>query len=897
MYPGKKVKAIKLVQLYIFNMIICFLLISNHVFANKLQQSTNSIGIDLVQVPAGSFEMGSTEGDWDEVPVHNVTISDSFYISKTEITLEQYKNFKPDYQQQSDNGMVTAVSWYDAVEFCEWLSNEEGVTYRLPTEAEWEYACTWSGDSTLLGMRDNVPEWCSDWYGFYKAEAQVDPVGPVTPDVAKLKVVRGGKVDDDSKIYLINDLEPDIDAAYYHRSNNRVSLPPAFGLPNIENGNFGKHIIGFRIVQGDLPETNAYDSELTFIAQGLKQSNSGLNQAPPAGEPYFRKRFLLPRPPDNKNRADVIAAGFHESLQWHNHSPALSSTPNGDLLVIFFSAPQWNKEQSPNVPLIAARLRYGADQWDFPELFLDCADTKEASPLLWKEQDGTMYLFWGHNAIDVDGNVLNPKYGSYPFQWMTSTNNGATWSDIRYPVITGAVGDYNNQPVNSAFRDNEGAIYISSDAHEGTSLLWKSDDNGQTWSDTGGRTKGRHTTFCLLDDGTILGMGGKEAGIDGFLAKSVSGNKGSSYTYSKSPFPQIGGNQRPSVLKLKSGRIFFASDWQTIWGTNNTGNGKRGSFVALSDDNGQTWTTKDISVALPHEQLGPRNFTILGYSAATQSVNGMIHLITTMNTPCLHFEFNEAWILDPDADKNSKDEDVMPNPTNSVSAVSSYTEKYQNNQTKISWNAGIGDDGRYLLHGPEQWFYEDGTKQYEAMYAKGEKIGAEVFYRPDGSKVWEWTQNNNGSKTWIQYWENGNKKAESNWYNSQISGTAYTWDRSGNLLTTKTWPILTSLPDDKSYHPDQFRLYQNFPNPFNPITHISYSLPFSAEVRLDVFDILGRHIQTLVNRSEQEGVYSVKWNGTDKYNNKVSSGIYFYRLDAKSASKNFTKQHKMLLLK
>ena len=446
--------------------------------------------------------------------------------------------------------------------------------------------------------------------------------------------------------------------------------------------------------------------------------------------------------------------------------------------------------KAPNIPLIGSRLRYGADQWDFPELFLDCADTKDATPLLWTDSDGTMYHFWGHNAMDED--ALNPKSGSFPFQWMTSNDNGASWSEIHYPVIIGEIGPYNNHPIVNAFRDKDGSIYVSSDAHKGTSLLWKSSDDGKTWFDTGGRTKGRHTAFCLLDDGTIIGMGGKEAGIDGFMAKSESKNNGQSYTYTKTPFPQLGGNQRPSVVKLKSGRIFFASDWQTIWGVNNTGNGKRGSFVALSEDNGKTWITKDLMVALPHEQLGPRDFTIIGYSAAAQSPNGMIHLITTMNTPCLHFELNEAWILDSRADKNAIDDEVMPNPTKSVSSVTSYNEKYSNNNPKVTWNAGIGDDGRYLLHGLEQWFYEDGSKQYEATFSKGEKNGLEVFYRPDGSKIWEWTHNPDGPSKWVQYWQNGNKKAESNWDDSRIIGMSYTWNQSGKLISKRRWPSLTN---------------------------------------------------------------------------------------------------------
>ena len=170
-----------------------------------------------------------------------------------------------------------------------------------------------------------------------------------------------------------------------------------------------------------------------------------------------------------------------------------------------------------------------------------------------------------------------------------------------------------------------------------------------------------------------------------------------------------------------------------------------------------------------------------------------------MNTPCLHFEFNEAWILDPEADKNIQNEAIMTNPAKTISAVKSHKEKYPNGNIKLTWTAGIGDDGRYLLHGAEHWVYEDGTKQYESMYALGEKIGTEIYYRPDGSKVWEWAHFADGSGKWIQYWDNGNKKAESNWYRSHIHGTANIWGRTGKLLKTKTWPDLDSLINDIGY--------------------------------------------------------------------------------------------------
>lgn len=98
----------------------------------------------LVLIQPGEFLMGSNvpPAKWDEMPIHKVTISQPFYISETEVTIEQYRQFKADfYGNGYFDPYVTGVSWYDAMAFCQWLSQKEGKRYRLPTEAEWEYVC------------------------------------------------------------------------------------------------------------------------------------------------------------------------------------------------------------------------------------------------------------------------------------------------------------------------------------------------------------------------------------------------------------------------------------------------------------------------------------------------------------------------------------------------------------------------------------------------------------------------------------------------------------------------------------------------------------------------------------------------------------------------------------
>ncbi len=241
----------------------------------------------MVFIPAGTFLMGSPEseaGRFSPETQHQVTISRSFWMSQYEVTVGEFRRFvtatgyqteaetsgggyvvvtdgsweeKTDanwqnpYFSQEDNHPVVLVSWNDALAYCNWLSKEEGLTpaytiseenvtwnreangYRLPTEAEWEYACR-AGTTTpfntgnnittnqanyngnypyngnakgeyrerttaagsfapnpwdLYDMHGNVWEWCWDWFGDYSSESQIDPMGAVS---GTFHVLRGG---------------------------------------------------------------------------------------------------------------------------------------------------------------------------------------------------------------------------------------------------------------------------------------------------------------------------------------------------------------------------------------------------------------------------------------------------------------------------------------------------------------------------------------------------------------------------------------------------------------------------------------------------------------------------------------------------------------------------------
>jgi serine/threonine protein kinase len=227
---------------------------------NPQESIENSIGMKLKRIPAGTFQMGSPDGtgDENEHPQHEVRITRPFYLGVTEVTQAQYEAVmgnNPSFFSATGNGMdnvagqstgqhpVETVSWFDAVKFCNKLSELEGrkpfyeidgetvrvpdwkaLGYRLPTEAEWEYAC--AGDPAHLekhawfdrnsgrvphpvgkkltnrfGLHDmhgNVWEWCWDAYDkdYYKQSPRDDPTGP---DASARRVIRGGSWGNDAR--------------------------------------------------------------------------------------------------------------------------------------------------------------------------------------------------------------------------------------------------------------------------------------------------------------------------------------------------------------------------------------------------------------------------------------------------------------------------------------------------------------------------------------------------------------------------------------------------------------------------------------------------------------------------------------------------------------------------
>ncbi len=611
--------------------------------------------MDFTKINPGSFLMGSNDGEHDEKPVHKVNITYPFYMGVTPVTNLQYEEFDPSHRalrskrglSKQDDEPVIFINWYEAEEFCRWLSKKEGKPYRLPTEAEWEYACragtktpystgdelplnihknqqnTWDPEPVSLkvgtgenpwGLHDMhgiVEEWCYDWYGPYILKEDTDPVGYYDGD---FKVTRGGSHNTD---------------LFYLRSANRSGTLP-------EDKNW---LIGFRVVQAPLPKTfkkRVWTSKVKQIKYDYPKSKVKLEHP----IPYIK------------------SAPFK-----HNHCPSITWCDNGDLLAIWFSC---NKEAGREMTILSSRLNQGEKEWSNPVEFFNAPDRNMTGSSLFNDGEGKLYHFNGLEAAYGWGNLC--------LVMRKSDDNGVTWSK---PKIINAEHQNRNQVISGTIKTKEGYLIQPCDAvpgHEGGTAIHITCDNGDTWYDpgagkpspvfeenkTGGWIAGIHAGVIQLADGSLMALGRGDS-IDGKMPISLSGDLGQTWSYKPSIFPPIGSGQRLILMRLREGPILLISFTDpkqrvregTMQGLKMSNMEKGyGMFAALSYDEGKTWPFKklltpgDIRTKLNgggwtgEFTLDDSHSEPMGYLAATQSPEGTIQLISSS----LHYRFDLSWL-------------------------------------------------------------------------------------------------------------------------------------------------------------------------------------------------------------------------------------------------------------
>lgn len=636
--------------------------------------------IRMVDIPAGSFYMGG-EGvgeDYDEQPIHKVNITHPFKMSVTEITNAQFEAFRPEHKvlrgknglSLEDDEAVVYVSYADAVAFCEWLSRKEGKNYRLPTEAEWEYACragTYylynTGDGLpeayrknqqtardlkpvslkvgqtppnafgLCDMHGNVEEWCLDWYGPYLPGEQNDPAGRTTGD---FRVTRGGSHNTPDK---------------YLRSANRMAMIPD-----------DKHAqTGFRIVESEFtPVATVAPALPSYNQQEVNQTNYTWTVV---NEPVFKAPVPYVLQPE---------MGSGNPFFSHNHQPAITWCDNGDLLAIWFSA---DEENGRGMVVLASRLRAGTEQWDRSSLFFKVPDRNMTGSALLNDRQGTLYHL---NGVEASGDWQNLM-----MVMRTSRDNGQTWSA---PQIIAPEHTKRHQVIAGTIRTREGWLIQPCDAGPGShdgAAIHISKDGGQTWQDpwdgkplpefkegnTGSTIAGIHAGVVQLKDGSLMALarGNSILNKDGKLRMpmSLSKDMGKTWTYYASEFPPIDGGQRLVFMRLNEGPLLLISFTDHPLRTpeaergmifpDREGNNYRGYglYAAVSYDEGKTWPVKrlltdgitrflDGGAWTKYFLMDATHAEPRGYMAATQSPDNLIHLVSSR----LYYCFNLAWITD-----------------------------------------------------------------------------------------------------------------------------------------------------------------------------------------------------------------------------------------------------------
>jgi formylglycine-generating enzyme required for sulfatase activity len=710
------------------NLLICLLV----ALGSASVRAGNSVGLTMVPVPAGTFTMGQEKrnldyrchcsveidqgADWDELPVRQVEITKPFAISATEVSNAQYELFEPRHRllrrlpkkiSQEDDAAVVNVSWEDAMRYCRWLSEKEQKHYRLPTEAEWEYACR-AGTTTcyhygdvlpdkyqsmnpdfllqmdlyipdrkqvppyyvftdkislleqqhqpnawgLYDMHGNAQEWCLDWYAPYKPRDTKDPLGRVGAS----RVIRGGAFACWGRLL---------------RSANRSSLLP--GMRTVQTG--------FRVVAGaDLGQIENIVPAPEFAAP---------QEVPPYIDPAYNPKLPLFEGPTKYVIIPSNSVGPLYSA--HNHDSGVACMPNGDILAIYYSTVL---EGGCELAVASSRLKAGAKEWAPAEPFFDTADMNDHAPVIFVDGN-TVYHF----------NLTGTAKGSFV---RTSTDNGYTWTPFRPYCQEAPAG----QPNEATIKTHDGRLLGTVDGPRESSGVVESKDHGNTWKlltrlgaqehetpgSTGTAIGGIHTAMVELRNGDLLAFGRVDR-TQRLIAyhykapQSLSQDGGRTWTYSISEFPAVTSGQRMTMKRLKEGPILVCSFTDRLLrekaeeigkvGLNTVkdlksamrqererdgvevSDGKGGTvkgyglFAALSWDDGQTWPVKRLILpkALPAmiegtdgglQSINATHAEPNGYLAMAQAADGRIHLHSSRN----NYVFNLAWLTEgtPHAD-------------------------------------------------------------------------------------------------------------------------------------------------------------------------------------------------------------------------------------------------------
>lgn len=379
-------------------------------------------------------------------------------------------------------------------------------------------------------------------------------------------------------------------------------------------------------------------------------------------KPYFVPPIPFVVPPEENSE---------EPFYNHNHAPAIQWLNNGDLLAVWFST---REEVGTEMTILASRLRAGNNKWDPASEFFKAKDRNMTGTSLFKDKDGTLYHF---NSVGAEG---KRGWANLAALMRISKDNGRSWTEAK-PIMPEIKGRH--QIISGTIKTTRGEFIQPCDAHwssSGGTALHISKDNGVTWTDPGenkpvpafspqekgeGTIAGIHAGVVELKNGNLLALG-RSDNINWRMPMSTSDDLGKTWKYEASPFLPIHNGQRLVLVRTIEGPILLMS-FTHIPEMADKGKGMtfiddrgkefegNGLFAALSYDEGKTWPVRKLITpgsgiydgggGTGVFEASPTRAEPKGYLAATQTPDGVIHLISSR----LYYRFNLKWIETPSA--------------------------------------------------------------------------------------------------------------------------------------------------------------------------------------------------------------------------------------------------------
>lgn len=623
-------------------------------------------------------------------------------MSTTEVTNAMYEAFDPQHStyrgrlnfSSGDNEAAVWVSWYNATAYAAWLRAQTGIAWRLPTEAEWEFAARgndsstrysyfWTGDTVPnemqknqkdaglppvhhdaidltvgktaangFGLHDtigNVEEWVHDWWDWYdgpppsttgpKSSTAADPTGPVN---GTFRVTRGG-----SHSTLL----------YYLRTANRAAA-----LPDERSW-----YIGIRLAADTDPETG----EAALVDRGADQlhADSNSRELPPTAPHGIKDIRRAELSPGASSMAPIVTKYVNIGgdgvtylpFAYHNHDPTLVVCPDNSVLTAWFSG---DGEIGREVGLATARMPAGGSKFPNASVFLDAPDRCQCCPSFFLDPDSkVLYSFSSMSAAGDYSDIVGV------LRW--STDCGLTWNEA--PDIIWPDHGIAHQIVVTTIKNSHGEVLVPAD-HWGELPYVKKGDQSviqhapagkladrSAWTvNSTGQTGSHHSSIVELRNGSYVAVG-RGHPINGTMAFSYSVNDAFSWIAHESSFPMIHGGQREVMIRL--GAIdqpimccSFANDPMPVPSSDGGTFEATGLYCALSFDEGETFAQRrvmtDDETVEGHMQEGfdGRMFRMSynssepdGYMDADVGPDGTIHLITSRN----HYKFNLPWLSTP----------------------------------------------------------------------------------------------------------------------------------------------------------------------------------------------------------------------------------------------------------